>query len=808
MVNTTATVGADGTYSVSDVDVSGLVNGTLTVDASATDRNGNAVSDIETATLDVNSNPDAQNETYNALQIDGLLGEYYAYQQGSGSDGSNLSNLAQVENFVNSNTPDATFVGTNVDYGSVGGNLGNEGRLQSFLGSDASSLSTDPENSSDAIIRMTGELKLSPGTYQFEVRADDGYRIEVNGETVAIADRNQSATTRAGSEFTLSGEGPHTIEIVYWDQGGQAELGIDIRPAGGTYEVFGSNHVSHTGENPALVVDENQPLDIAPSVLLANDTDADDDTLTIQSVQNATNGTVSIDGSGNVVFTPDTGYTGEASFSYTVSDGNGGTDTATATINVMPSADAPTLSVADASSTNAGATVISTGLQDTIVDPDDFDSGAGLTQAQLEQELGVASGYLDNRFDPSGPEVTDPGTVDVLDGKITGSTQTLSSGMSVQWSYDFINGEDQTGEVSNGYNDLVVLVVTAPSGSREAILVDSSENKLPKQVTEGSYSYTTTESGTYQFQWMVLNGRDANKDSSLELGTPSYTVPGLAGTYGTPVALDINAALSDQDGSETLDIVISGIPADGALSAGTKNADGTWSLTTGELENLFLLPAEGYSGDLGLNVTATSTETSNGSQASVTENVTVSVDQTEETVGGTGSDDTLAGGATDDLVRGYAGNDSLEGNAGNDVLQGGIGNDTLTGGEGSDVLTGGFGADVFRWELGDEDAADAPRDLVTDFTIDGTNGYTGTGEGDQLALDDLLQDATAATVTDFLMAQEENGDTVLYVNKDGALADSADNAQQSILLSGVSMDGQTSEQFIDTLVNNGQIKIE
>ena len=76
------------------------MNGTLTVDASATDRNGNAVSDIETATLDVNSNPDAQNETYNALQIDGLLGEYYAYQQGSGSDGSNLSNLAQVENFV------------------------------------------------------------------------------------------------------------------------------------------------------------------------------------------------------------------------------------------------------------------------------------------------------------------------------------------------------------------------------------------------------------------------------------------------------------------------------------------------------------------------------------------------------------------------------------------------------------------------------------------------------------------------------------------------------------------------------------
>ena len=691
-----------------------------------------------------------------------------------------------------------------MNYGPVNNGLGGDGELQDFLGSDASSLSTDPANSSDAIIRMTGELELAPGTYQFRVRGDDGYRVEVNGQTVAIADRNQSATTLEGSEFTLSGEGPHTVEIIYWDQAGNAELDVDIRPAGGTYEVFGSEHVSHTGENFALIVDENQSLDIAPSVLLANDTDADGDTLTIQSVQNATNGTVSIDGSGNVVFTPDAGYTGEATFTYTVSDGNGGTDTATATINVLPQADAPTLTVADATSVNTGETVISTGSQDINGNL----SGDGISQAQLEQELGVPAGFLDNRFDPTGPNVNDPGTVDVFDGKVTGSTQALSSGTTIGWDYDFFSGEDSSGEVSNGFNDLVVLMITAPSGTQETLLVDSSENVRPSQNTSGSFNYTTTESGTYQFQWLVLNGRDGGKDSSLELSTPSYTIPGLSGTYGTPVALDINAALTDQDGSETLDIVVSGIPTDAALSAGTKNADDTWSLTTSELDGLFLLPADGSSGDLNLSVTATSTETSNGSQASVTENLTVTVDQTEETVGGNAGNNTLAGGATDDLIRGYAGNDNLDGNEGNDVLQGGTGNDTLTGGAGSDVLTGGFGADVFRWELGDENAADVPRDVVTDFTIDDANGYTGTGEGDQLALDDLLQDATAATMTDFLMAQEENGDTVLYVNKDGALADSADNAQQSIVLSGVTMDGQSSEQFIDTLVNSGQIKVE
>lgn len=124
------------------------------------------------------------------------------------------------------------------------------------------------------------------------------------------------------------------------------------------------------------------------------------------------------------------------------------------------------------------------------------------------------------------------------------------------------------------------------------------------------------------------------------------------------------------------------------------------------------------------------------------------------------------------------------------------------------MLTGGVGADVFRWELGDESDSGIARDVVTDFTIDAQDGYTGAGQGDQLELSDLLRDASAETITDYMMAKEENGDTVLYLNKDGALNDNGDNAQQSITLSGITMDGQSSEQFIDSMLNNGHIKIE
>jgi hypothetical protein len=72
---------------------------------------------------------------------------------------------------------------------------------------------------------------------------------------------------------------------------------------------------------------------ISPSELLANDTDPDGDTLQGVSLQDAVNGTVSFDGQ-NVIFTPAEGYTGPASFTYTITDGKGGFDTATVNLTI------------------------------------------------------------------------------------------------------------------------------------------------------------------------------------------------------------------------------------------------------------------------------------------------------------------------------------------------------------------------------------------------------------------------------------------------------------------------------------------
>ncbi len=95
-----------------------------------------------------------------------------------------------------------------------------------------------------------------------------------------------------------------------------------------------------TNDDPIAVADSgttliNSKLIFTAAELLDNDSDIDGDTLTIDSVQGAVNGSVIIDPvDGNVEFTPTPGYFGLASFTYTISDGQGGFSTATVNVTV------------------------------------------------------------------------------------------------------------------------------------------------------------------------------------------------------------------------------------------------------------------------------------------------------------------------------------------------------------------------------------------------------------------------------------------------------------------------------------------
>lgn len=80
--------------------------------------------------------------------------------------------------------------------------------------------------------------------------------------------------------------------------------------------------------------------------VLANDSDPDGDTLAVTGSANGSNGAVSCTPGGACTYTPATGYVGSDSFTYTISDGRGGT--ATGTVSVTVAANQPPAAADDA----------------------------------------------------------------------------------------------------------------------------------------------------------------------------------------------------------------------------------------------------------------------------------------------------------------------------------------------------------------------------------------------------------------------------------------------------------------------------
>nr|HEX4312954.1 Ig-like domain-containing protein [Kofleriaceae bacterium] len=103
--------------------------------------------------------------------------------------------------------------------------------------------------------------------------------------------------------------------------------------------------------------------------VLANDTDVDGDTITVTSFTQGAHGAVTITG-GVASYVPAANFNGSDTFTYAISDGNGGTDTGTVAVTVVPVNDPPvahadTLTVPEGSSNQLDPTT-----NDTDVDGD------------------------------------------------------------------------------------------------------------------------------------------------------------------------------------------------------------------------------------------------------------------------------------------------------------------------------------------------------------------------------------------------------------------------------------------------------
>ncbi|MDC7218264.1 MAG: Ig-like domain-containing protein, partial [Spirochaetales bacterium] len=106
---------------------------------------------------------------------------------------------------------------------------------------------------------------------------------------------------------------------------------------------------------------------------------------------------------------------------------------------------------------------------------------------------------------------------------------------------------------------------------------------------------------------------------------PTLAVQNVSGFEDNLIPLNLSSDLVDQDGSETLSIVIENVPSGAILSAGTDLGGGRWQVDPADLASLQILPPSNFSGDIPLTIIATATEGSNNDTASTTANFNVAV---------------------------------------------------------------------------------------------------------------------------------------------------------------------------------------
>ena len=166
-------------------------------------------------------------------------------------------------------------------------------------------------------------------------------------------------------------------------------------------------------------------LNIPLSALLGNDTDPDNETLTVDAVGAPVNGTVALASqTGSAVFTPNAGYSGPASFAYTIRDLGNATATATVSLVVGASGNGTPNAVADAATTDEDSPVTVRVLAN---DSDPDGNPLAVTLVDLTDTQGTATINADNTitYNPGGAfqalnpgqQATDTFTYQVSDGQ-------------------------------------------------------------------------------------------------------------------------------------------------------------------------------------------------------------------------------------------------------------------------------------------------------------------------------------------------------------------------------------------------------
>jgi large repetitive protein len=334
-----------------------------------------------------------------------------------------------------------------------------------------------------------------------------------------------------------------------------------------------TNDVASTAEDIAVNI-----------VVLANDNDPDGDALSVTTAS-APNGTVVINPDGTIDYTPDTNFTGTDVITYAISDGNGGTSTATVTVTVGPVNDAPvTNGLPDLFDIDGDTVTIPVGPAFTDAEGDTLSfSATGLPQGlSINAATGEISGVIASNASTIGGGIyTVTVTADDGNGGITSTTFTWTVVNLAPRAFDDVAATSEDTAVTfdvlaNDVDDdpvpdpLTIVSATATNGS-VVVNPDGTLTYTPDADFNGNATVTyliTDGNGGFSTATAVITVAAVND------APDASPLPDRANLDGDAVSIPAGAQFSDREG-DALAFTAAGLPAGLSINGVTGEITGS-----------------------------------------------------------------------------------------------------------------------------------------------------------------------------------------------------------------------------------------
>jgi len=431
----------------------------------------------------------------------------------------------------------------------------------------------------------------------------------------------------AGYDHLAAGQ-PTTVTVNYAVSDGVASTATSA-----TWTVTGTNDAPTTSAVTLTpIAEDSASRIITQAELRANASDIDGDSLTATNLEIAIgNGSLVANANGTWTYTPAANDDTGVSFSYTITDGHGGSVAGTASLDITPVNDAPTNTVPGAQTVNSNTASAINGVAVADVDSPNVSTTVSVGHGKLT--VGTGGGATVSNNDTNA--VTISGTLVQVNAAL--------AALSYLGNINYSGTDTLTVATSDGFlsdTDTVAIIVSPPA------------NAAPV----ASNDVIVISTGTSIFlsaAWLLNNDTDADGDALSISG---------AGIGSLPSGWTIT--------SVTAGGVITGFN----VSTGNVNQAATLAYTVSD--------GQGHTSTAQFTIqTPSVASTGNDNDINLG-----SLSYNYSYIDGKNHEDTLTANLT---LSGTQGNDVFVGGNGDDTLEAGAGNNILTGGSGDDTFVFG-----------------------------------------------------------------------------------------------------------------------